>query len=173
MRSRISSTRPLRSVACAMEFLLAGKREQPLGQRCAAAGALHGAVQKPANFGVLPQPFREKVEVADHRHEEIVEVVCHTADELAEGLDFLRLKECRLSPLAARDFFSKFAVRLFKVGRSLGDQLLQLDRSSALRLEVRAGFILAFARAFCREHCRLKRHSPGEDVQERRRCAGG
>ena len=75
-----------------MKFLLAGKREQPLGQRSAAEGALHGAIQKPANSGVLSQPFREKVEVADHCHEEIVEVVCHTADELAQGLDLLRLK---------------------------------------------------------------------------------
>ena len=37
--------------------------------------------------------------------------------------------------------------------------MLQLDRSSALRLEVRASFVLAFARALCGEHCGLKRHS--------------
>ena len=45
--------------------------------------------------------------------------MCHTADELAKGFDFLCLKKCRLSPLAARDFFSKLAVRLFKIGGSL------------------------------------------------------
>jgi hypothetical protein len=92
--------------------------------------------------------------------------VCHAANELAEGLDFLGLKEGCLSPLAARDFFSKFAIRLFEIGRSLSDQLLQLGRSSPLRVEVRAGFVLAFARAFCRKDGRLKRHSLERTFEE-------
>jgi hypothetical protein len=63
-----------------LEFLLAGKGEQPLGQSRAATRAFHGAIQEPVKPRILPQLFGKKIEVSEDRHKQVIEIVRNTAD---------------------------------------------------------------------------------------------
>ena len=83
-----------------VEVLLARKGEHALGQRRAAFGALHRCVDQPLRARIVRQLLAQQIEISDHRHQEIVEVVSDTAGELAEALHLLRLKELLLSLLA-------------------------------------------------------------------------
>jgi hypothetical protein len=82
--------------------------------------------------------------------------VCDTADKLAQRLDLLCLQKRGLGLLASRYFLPEFAVRPFKVGRSLGHQTLKLRRGPALSFKIFASFILSSSSALCGNYRRLK-----------------
>ena len=76
----------------------AAEREQLARQR-------RGALSGPAHFvddllfgSRQVVPLAEDVAVADHDHQQIVEVVCHAAGELPDGLHLLGLPELLLKP---------------------------------------------------------------------------
>ena len=91
------------------ERLPAGERKKPRGQRAGALDALQRQVFRPFD----PRPgwsLRQKgelsvdgVEAAEHEGQEIVEVVCDAAGELAERLHLLRLAQLFLEPPPFRD----------------------------------------------------------------------
>ena len=70
-----------------------GEGEQALGQRGAALGRLDGARDQAGDGGLVRQPLAEQVEVGQHRHQQVVEVVRHAAGELAHRLHLLRLEQ--------------------------------------------------------------------------------
>ena len=60
----------------------------------------------------------QEVEVAEHGHQQIVEVMCHTAGELADHLHLLRLEQLSLGAFPLLDFGKHRGMRLFELGGS-------------------------------------------------------
>ena len=100
------------------QILLARERQQPLGQRSAALGALHRAIDQPMQTRIVRQALAQQVEIAHHRHQQIVEVMRDAAGELPDRLHLLRLAQLLLRLFAGRDF-------LHQVGGALLDALLE------------------------------------------------
>ncbi len=86
------------------QILLPRKRQQALCQRCTALDALHRAVDQPAQPGIVGNALAQQIEIAHHRHQEIVEVMGDTAGELADRFHLLRLAQLLLGLFARRDF---------------------------------------------------------------------
>ena len=100
------------------QILLTRERQQTLGQRRAALGALHGAVDQPMQPRIVRHALAQQIEIAHHGHQQIVEVMRDAAGELADGLHLLRLAQLLLRLLAGGDF-------LHQIGRALFDALLE------------------------------------------------
>ena len=113
------------------QFLAAGEGEHALGQRGAAVGALHRAIDQTQQARIVRQSFAQKLQVAEDHHQQIVEVVRDAAGELAEALQLLHLvhlRECRLAlARALLDALLQFGVGLREFRGALRHATLQLD----------------------------------------------
>ena len=67
----------------------------------------------------------EEFEIGKHRHEQVVEVVGHTAGQLADHLHLLRLKKLSLRALPLLDLGKHRGMRAFELVRSGSDALFQ------------------------------------------------
>ena len=76
-----------------MKILLAGKRQQPMGQCRAAQGAVLRPVQQCGDIAPRGQTFLRHFDIADHDRQKIVEVVGAAAGKLADGIHLLSLAE--------------------------------------------------------------------------------
>ena len=89
---------------------------------------------------IVGDALAQQIEVAHHRHQQIVEIVRDPAGELADGLHLLRLPQLLLGLFARRDF-------LHQIGGALLDALLQrcgqFSQSGAFRRQL-GQQILAF-----------------------------
>ena len=94
-----------------------GEGQQALGERRAALGTLQRAVDQPRGPRIVGDVLAQQVEVAQHGHQQVVEVVGDPAGELADGLHLLRLPQLLLRSFARRDF-------LQQIGGALLDALL-------------------------------------------------
>ena len=61
--------------------------------RCAAPGRQNRVLDQRVGLGVAGQPLAHQGQAAEHRHQDVVEVVRDTASELTDGLHFLRVKQ--------------------------------------------------------------------------------
>ena len=120
-----------------LQLLPPRKGEQAMGQRGASLGALNRPVDQTQQLGVLRDVFAENFEVAENRHQHVVEIVRDAARELAQRFDLVHLVHLRQRGLAlAGPFFDpslEFPVGLFQLRGSffhpqlkLGIELLQL-----------------------------------------------
>lgn len=103
------------------QILLPRERQQALGQRRATLGALQGAVDQAMQARIVGKPFTQQVEIAHHRHQQIVEIMRNAAGELADGLHLLRLAQLLLGLFARSDF-------LHQIGGTLLDPLFERRR---------------------------------------------
>ena len=94
------------------QLLTPRESEHALGQRRAALGALDRAVDQAQQRRIVGQSFAQQLEIAEDRHQQIVEVVRDAAGQLAEALQLLHLVHLRQRRLA--------------LARALLDALLQL-----------------------------------------------
>ncbi len=110
-----------------LERMLAREREQALHQDGGALGGL-AAIGEPAAhaFGPVEAPQRE-VEIADDGGQQVVEVVRDTAGEAADRLHLLRLTQCFLGLLAARDFVTQHLVDRGLASRAAQRQQAERD----------------------------------------------
>ena len=76
-----------------LQVLAPREGEHALGQRRAALRALHGVVEQRHQLGIVRQPLAHQLEAAEHRHQQIVEVVRDAAGELADRIHLLRLEQ--------------------------------------------------------------------------------
>ncbi len=74
-----------------LQVLAPGEGEHALRQRRAALGTLDGVVEQAQQAGVLGQALAQEFEAAQHRHQQVVEVVGDAAGELAHRLHLLGL----------------------------------------------------------------------------------
>ena len=86
-----------------LEILAMRECQQPLRQRGAALRALQRAVDETHGSLVVGHPLAQQVEVAHHRHQQVVEIVRHAAGELADGFHFLRLAQLPLGAFPLLD----------------------------------------------------------------------
>ncbi len=102
-----------------VQLLPAGEGEQALGQRGAAAGALQRPVDQPRRLRIAVEVPAQEVEVAEHGHQQVVEVVGDPAGQLPHRLHLLGLAELDLRALALPAFLENRLVRLRQLGRPL------------------------------------------------------
>jgi hypothetical protein len=76
-----------------IEFLVSREREHALGQGLASLRALHGVFKQRRAFGVVGQALAQKLETAEHRGQQVVEIMGDAAGELADRFHLLRLTE--------------------------------------------------------------------------------
>ena len=103
------------------QILLSRERQQALRQRGAALGALQRAVDQPVQPRIVGHALAQQIEIAHHRHQQIVEIVRDAAGELADRLHLLRLPQLLLGLFARGDF-------LHQVGGALLDALFERRR---------------------------------------------
>ena len=119
------------------QILLARERQQALGQRSAALGALQRAIDQPMQARIVGQALAQQIEITHHRHQQIVEVMRDAAGELADRLHLLCLPQLLLRLFAGGDFLHQVGGALldallegrgqFRQRRALGSQLLRAD----------------------------------------------
>ena len=85
------------------QVLLARERQETLGERLAALGAFDRAVDQAQAVGVVGQPLAQQLEIAEHRRQQVVEVVRDAAGQLPDDLHLLRLTVRLLDLHAAVD----------------------------------------------------------------------
>ena len=86
-----------RELDCAgLQPLAPSKSEQPLDELAALLGGTLGHRQHLALIVGELRAFVEQAQAADHRRQQIVEVVCDAARELADCVHFLRMDELAL-----------------------------------------------------------------------------
>ena len=61
----------------------------------------------------------QQIEIGDHRHQQIVEIVGHAAGDLADGLHLLRLAQLLLGALALFDLAQHGAMGMLQLGGAL------------------------------------------------------
>jgi hypothetical protein len=103
------------------QILLPRERQQALRQRRAAFRALQRAVDQPMQARIVGDALAQQIEIAHHRHQQIVEIMRDAAGELADRLHLLRLPQLLLGPFAGRDL-------LHQIGGTLLDALFQRRR---------------------------------------------
>ncbi len=113
--------RPRRIHRHRAQILLPRERQQALGQRGAALGALHRALDQAVQPRIVGDALAQQIEIAHHRHQEIVEIMRDAAGELADRLHLLRLPQLLLCLFARGDF-------LHQLGGALLDALFQRRR---------------------------------------------
>ena len=102
------------------EILPPGKREQPLHERRCPAGCLKSSIDQPLRRVVWRQSPAQQVEVADHRSEQVVEVVGDAAGQLSKRLKLLRLVKLGERKLVvARAFLDARLERLVGISQPL------------------------------------------------------
>ena len=125
-RSPMPRTSSARSVGRGSQRLAAGEGQQALRQRRAALGALHGAVDQPVGGRIGRQPLAQQLEIAQHRGQEIVEVVRHAAGELADRFQLLHVAKLLLGAGALGDLRQQLVMGMLKLGGALGDPAFEL-----------------------------------------------
>ncbi len=83
--------------------------------------ALQRAVDQAMQARIVRDALAQQIEIAHHRHQQIVEIMRDAAGELADGFHLLRLPQLLLRSFARRDF-------LHQIGGALIDALLQRRR---------------------------------------------
>src|SRR5882762_4967064 len=83
-----------------VQFLSAGKGEKLCCQFCTPAGGLPCGCRELPDAAAIRCAVLDELEVSGDHHEQIVEVVGHTASELADGLHFLALMKLLLDQAA-------------------------------------------------------------------------
>lgn len=91
---------------------------------------------------VVGAPTKCELEIAEHRGQQVVEVVRYTTGHLTDDFHFLCLLESRLRLPTFRDLLSQLVIRCFKLGRSLADQIFQLRRRRLAVEQVVLYFVL-------------------------------
>ena len=76
-----------------LQVLPPGECQQALGQGRPALRALHRAVDEAQKLGRLRHMPAQQIEIADHRHQQVVEVVGDAAGELADRFHLLGLAQ--------------------------------------------------------------------------------
>ena len=146
------SIKVFKSTGYRTQILLARKRQQPLGQRSAALGALQGAIDQTMQLGIVRHALAQQIEIAHHGHQQVVEVVRDAAGELADRLHLLRLPQLFLRLFAGGNFLHQFGGALIDalfqrgaqfrqrgaLGRQLPQQIVALDVRGLARGDVGA-----------------------------------
>ena len=96
-----ADSRPM-SIAGRRELLAPGEGEQPPDQLRALLGGAAGHAEDPALLLVERQPPLDQVEAAEHRGEQIVEIVRDAAGELADRVHLARLEQLALEHACGR-----------------------------------------------------------------------
>ena len=94
-----------------LQILLPREGQHALGQGGAAFGALHGAVDQMLRARHRRRVLAQQLQIAHHRHQQVVEVVRDAAGELTDALHFLGLQKLVLRPLARQTSLAVRAVR--------------------------------------------------------------
>ena len=108
-----------------LQVLLACEGEQTLGQRGATLHALQCTVDEAECPLIARQMLSQEFEIGKHCHEQIVEVMGHTAGQLADHLHLLRLKQLSLRAFPLLDLGKHSGMRSFEFVRSRSDALFQ------------------------------------------------
>jgi hypothetical protein len=112
------------------QFLAAGESEQALGQGGTALCGAAGAIDQAARAVVAVEASSQHFEIAEDRHQEVVEVVRQAAGKLAEAVELLHLVHLRQRLLALRrallDAALELGIRLGELGRALLHAALEL-----------------------------------------------
>ena len=85
------------------EVLLARERQETLGERLAALSTLDRAADQAQAVGIVGQPLAQQLEIAQHRRQQVVEVVGDAAGQLPDYLHLLCLTVRLLDLHAAVD----------------------------------------------------------------------
>ena len=140
-----------------LQRLAPGKRQQPLRQGGAALSALGGAVDQAFGGGIVRQPLAQQLEIAEHRGQQVVEVVRHAAGELADRFQLLQLAQLVLGAGALGDLRQQLVMGMLELGGALLDPalelvvgLLQPELALPQILEQRARLVLAAAAPYGR-----------------------
>ena len=135
-----------------LQRLAPGERQQALRQGGAALGALGGAVDQAFGGGIVRQALAQQLEIAEHRGQQVVEVVRHAAGELADRFQLLHVAQLVLGAGALGDLRQQLVVRMLELGGALLDpalelvvDLLQAQLALPQVLEQRARLVLAAA----------------------------
>ena len=109
-----------------LQRLAPGKRQQPLRQGGAALSALGGAVDQAFGRGIVRQALAQQLEIAEHRGQQVVEVVRHAAGELADRFQLLQLAQLVLGAGALGDLRQQLVMGMLELGGALLDPALEL-----------------------------------------------
>ena len=156
-----------------LETLAARKRQQLIGQLCAAFGGrahIAEALREPAVDTRRGESFFQKADIAEHHGQEVVEVMGNPGGELADGFEPLHLPQGGLHALALLDLGKQLAVGRRQLCGALLDVKFQL-------LVEPPAFILSLPAAQIGLHdahkrCGMKRPLEEGDVSERLRQPG-
>src|SRR6201981_311711 len=77
------------------EFLTPRECQHALGQAGSALGSLYRAVDKAKDPRTLRQMLLHHCEIAEHRRQQVVEIMCPPAGKLAEAFELLHLMHLR------------------------------------------------------------------------------
>ena len=113
----------------------AGERQQAAGEGGRAGGAFHRIVEVVEDFAAraVETPAGE-IDAADNDRQHVVEVVCDTASELADGFHLLDLAQLRLCGFALFRLGLQRGVGLPEFLSPVGNRFLQQFRALGLRL---------------------------------------
>ncbi len=109
-----------------LERLSPCEGEQPLGQRRAALGTLHGAVDQPVRRRIGRHALAQQLEVAHHRRQQVVEIMCHAASELTDRFQLLQMADLLLGALALGDRGEQLVMGVLQLGGALLHAALEL-----------------------------------------------
>ena len=104
-----------------LEVLLPSKGQQLLRQRRTTLGAADRAADQPLRLGVLCKMLRQQLEIAQHGHQQVVEVMRDAASEFAQHLHLLRLAEFLFGLLTFDHLGQNQRVRQFQLTGAFGD----------------------------------------------------
>ena len=76
-----------------LELLVAREGEHALGQARASLRALNGVIKQRQYLGIVGHALAQQLEAAEHRHQQVVKIVCDAAGELADRFHLLRLEQ--------------------------------------------------------------------------------
>ncbi len=123
---------------------LAAREGQHLGGELGAAlGGLGHHLQPTADRRIVAVGLLHLADVAQHHHQEVVEIVGDAGGELADGFQPLGLAQHGLDPLALGDLAGELAVGAGELGRALLHPALELGLAGADRLDPVAGLVLS------------------------------
>ena len=162
---------------------LSAWRRAKASRRCvsggAALGALRGAVDQAFRDGIVRQPLAQKLEIAQHRGQQVVEVVRHAAGELADRFQLLQLAQLVLGAVALGDLRKQLVMGMLELGGALLDpalelvvHLLQAQLALAQILEQRARLVLAATAPYGRARHAHQRGGMERPLDERHVAQG-
>ncbi len=89
-----------------IQGLLAGKGQQTIGHRCGAAGRIQRGVGKAQDRigAAFVHAFLQQLDAGDDPGQQIIEIMCDAAGQLAQRVHFLRLHQLPFGPDALGNF---------------------------------------------------------------------